>query len=421
MDTSAALAAQYLTNKAINLSAPGTRLNTLYYDTPTITVEDVECGFYFGKYNTSLGSVLFNSSGTCSIPNASFLGSCLLSLTLPNTNANVYAARGWGYSMIHNIQYNFGSSNSPNLTIFGESLWQMVCAQGLTAEKRDELLRLGGEQINGATTRPTAAIYLVLPWSNVSGNKIPFDTNLLNQPIQITVTFKPGASVFGGTGTPPTQFSSVRLITRMGDLTQKDLSVRMKMLATPGMYLGYPFIYTQGQPGISFTGAQYPNSVSVQLTGFQWGDLLAITFYAVRQDYVRPTSPDIPNPLALDNLSDIQAVLNGNVIYYAEGYSHKLISGDQLPGAAYYRQVLLGPAGGGVPLAAGLDCYPVCIDFSQKKGYVFHDTFQNTPRIPQQPIQLTFSTETTNSYYLYVTYYYNCLNSVTVGTSTISL
>jgi hypothetical protein len=409
-----------LSDKPSNLNAPGTKMSNLYYSDMNSMVESVESRFMW-RYNQSLSTTLFGGTAQVSIENGSFLSTTALYLDLQNIPANVYASRGWGYSSIRQILFNFGSSNISSISYSGDSLWQILSSQCHTAEKRNELLRLGGDTILGATARSTAVVLLPLPWSAASGNKIPFDTNLLNQPINIQVQFKDSYSIFGGIGTYPTSFSSAKIIARQGDLSDKSVSVKLKLINQPGTFIGYPYTYPQTQTSTRFAGLGPAQDTSVQIQSFINSDLLAINFYIVKKRYV-DVSPnkDTPNPLVCDEISDLVVELNGQQLYRLDGFMHKLMDMDQLDGAGYYSQVVIGAGNAGVVPISSKDCYVVTLDWSRVKAYVFHENYQNVPRIPQQPIVLRFKTEAIEDYYLYATYFYNALNSVSAGTSNIS-
>lgn len=409
-----------LADKPSNLNAPGTKVNSLYYSDMNSIVESVESRFMW-RYNQSLSTFAFGVTAQVSIENGSFLSTTALYLELQNIPANVFAARGWGYSCIRQIIFNFGSSNVSAISYSGDSLWQILSSQCHTAEKRNELLRLGGDSILAASAKTSAVVLLPLPWSAASGNKIPFDTNLLNQPINVQVQFKDSYNVFGGIGTYPTGFSSAKIIARQGDLSNKEVSVKLKLMNQPGTFIGYPYTFPQTQSAIRFSGLGPVQETSVQIQSFINSDLLAVNFYVVKKRYVDVSpSKDTPNPLACDEISDLVVELNGQQLFRLDGYMHKLMDMDQLDGAGYYSQVVVGAGNTGPIPVTGKDCYVVTIDWSRVKGYVFHENYQNVPRIPQQPLILRFKTEAVEDYYLYATYFYNALNSVSAGTSNIA-
>ena len=421
--------AQYISNKKTLLNAAGTKLNDLYYSNLNSTVQAVECTFFAGKYRQNLGSPNFGSISTVLIPNGSFIGSTWLHLELQNLPPNVSLPRGWGYACLSNITFLMGSSNTTSLSLSGESVWQVVAAQCDTAEKRSELFRLGGESYTSPVIptgseapRLCADIYLPFPFSAAGGHdKLPFDSQLLDNPITIQVQFKQATAIFGGTGVKPTNFSQAVVFIRQGDLTNKDVSLRLKMLNNVGTYITYPFMYYQSNAPIPFQGSSLSTQgqCSVQLNSFINGDLVGLIISVVRRSRTAPAGNATPNPLIYDTIKDVELRLNGQIIYYAPYESYKIVTSDTILGGSYYQADLFGSQAVAPFITQPVDVYPLLIDFSRKRNMVFHNEMPNVFRIPTQPMQLLFKTETDELYDLYATYVYNAVDEISIGTSTI--
>jgi hypothetical protein len=161
-----------LTRKSVHLSSPGNvTAHNLYYDSTSCNVVLAENVQNFGRYSQTLTSLNFGSTAQVTIPNCSFLSGLYLYFQLGAIPANTFVPRGWGLNAIDNISFILGSSNVSQVNINSSTHAQMYLATAETAEKRNLLLRLAGDEIQGAQVGGTvneAYVQLQLHWSRIN-------------------------------------------------------------------------------------------------------------------------------------------------------------------------------------------------------------------------------------------------------------
>lgn len=414
--------AEFLSDKKVILSNPGSKQNNIYYNVQNTTVQEVEVGYNLGRFRQSLSSSRFNSVSQVIVPNQSFLGDVFLYLELPATVANQTLCRGWGYACIRNISYLVGSSNVSLLSMSGQSMFQTIMLECETQEKKSEYLRLGGEVILTSGITPRAQIQIPLPWSSacsIEAKKL-IDTNVLNQPITIQIEFDNSDKIYGGSGARPTQFSRVECITRQGDLSNKALSLRNTLMSKPNLMLGYPFIHGQSFQPTKFTVVDPANVASVTLQGFINADLIAISIGVISDTSLYPTGNNSPSPLNYVDLTDVRLLFNGQTVYDCPGDMLKLAQARYSRGGAGYVYNDVIAAGAVAPFTSDpVDTYIYCFDMSEHRAICFQNEFSNVPRIPNQVLELQFKVPAADTYTMYCTYYFNGIMELTQGQSNI--
>lgn len=428
-------------SKKTILSAPGTKLSSLYYSVMNSTVDAVEITYNTGRFQTSLSSLAFGSQSQVILANSSFVDCVYIHLELPNLYENQTLSRGWGYAIVNQLSFLFGSSNVSQLTINGQSLWHKVAMQCETAEKRSELWRLGGEEYLGPITKVlggvvvrdpeaviSADILLPLPWSSASGlfNKKAFDTNLLVNPIQIQVQFNDASSIYGGLSASPfpSGFNRAVMLFRQGDLASKSMSMRRELEVNPDMSMFYPWIYSQSYQPTQFQGSNDPaNPITVPLLSFINADLLGITVGIVRTSLLAPVTGQSPNAFQYDNIQNVVLEFNGTVMFAAPRSSWKLFTMKSAMGGQYFHNSLIQPtlAGVGPYTSIPQDAYLLHIDFSAIRSTTFEGLMQNVWRIGNNTLSLRFNTEgdSTIRYQMFCTYHYNSIVQVQQGQTNI--
>lgn len=411
----------YLSNKRALLANPGTKMDDIYYSALNTTVELSEATYNSGRLSISLGQLQFGSQSQVVIPNSSLLQAVYLHLELPDIAAtNQTICRGWGYAAIDSISYLFGSSNVSQVSVNGQSHFQTIMMQCETAEKRSEMFRLGGhEYIASSGGTITADVQLALPFSTAAGlySKLPFDTNLLSNPITINIKFKSASAIYGGSNTAiPSAFLHATIYVRQGDLTNKDQSLKFELMRQPDLMYAYPFIHHQPYTPSKFTGKiTSGDPVSLPLLSFINADLLSISIGVVRDSRYAPTSNSSPSQLAYDDISNIQLLFNGLVMYDAPGKLWKLLNINSEIGASYFHNSVIRPGATSPFNSDPVDSYILVIDFSRIRCLTYEGRYQNVWRIGNNTLTLNFNTETTELYTLFATYHYNGVAEVQNG------
>ena len=412
----------YLSQKRTALSNPGTKLDDLYYSQLNTTVELSECTYNFGRYTVSLTSPVFGSTSQAQIPNQDFVEGVYLMLEVPAVLANQCLPLGWGFAAIDNISYILGSSNVSQLQITGQSLLQSSLFECETAEKRSELLQLGGAEQLAATAVPVRAyIKLPFPFSTVCGikPKKPFDTSLLSNPIILNIAFKPASSFYGGSALMPSSFTKANIYLRQGVLANKDQSLKAAMSRDPQLMYSYPFIHRQ-QFSASFAGSTDPSAPITQtLTGIINADLVAVTIGVVNRKYLSYNGLDNPSPFCYDPIQNVKVKFNGLVMYQSDGEMYKLVDLLSCAGSGSVRTSLLNPGTINPFTSTPQNTYVLFVDFSRIRSACFDGHYQNVWRIGNNTLTVELNTSDTQVYTMFATYHYNGVVELKAGQSAI--
>lgn len=411
----------YIDTKRTMLAVPGTKLDDVYYSKYNSTVQKVEATYNVGRFEQTLSSLTFGGTSNVLIPNGDLLGECYLHLKIDDAvgvmGANNALARGWGFAAIQSISYLFGSSNVSDLTISGQSLWQILLAQSETSEKCSHAFQLGGEAWKfGDQKGLEADILLPLPWSTMNGlvPKRPFDTSLLLSPITIKITFNRADAFIGGTGSAlrPTQFSAASVYTRQGSFSNRADSLRSAMLMDMELYYAYPFIHaTSFQTPATVSGPT--GTVNLQLQQLLNADWTGCVIGVVKSSDLISSAGSVPNPFNYVICRDMNLRFNGNIVFHTPGRGYMLTNMMNKAGASYFQSTYISGTTDLTFVETGVDNYPVLIDWSRVRSSVFLDQFQNTWREPNQTLSLDFvAPEAGVSYSCFVTYFWNGVNDV---------
>jgi hypothetical protein len=205
------------------------------------------------------------------------------------TYANAALPTGWGYSIVNRLSVRYGSS--------AQYFWsgvQMYLQNVLDAEtdtKAASLAQLGGQAAAGTgaasaggCSGATAFVYLKLPHNScrANGKPLPFPSDLLVQPIVVTVElFSLQSVIVNQTAqtnltTAPTALDSASIQVKQEMLTDSSdqLARRVDMNSHAYTFPLPYFCQQETQIAISGAGAQ-----SVNLTGFRAGEVKQILLW----------------------------------------------------------------------------------------------------------------------------------------------
>lgn len=408
----------YLSNKRVLLSNPGTKLNSIYYSAVNTVVDSSEVTYNTGRLSVSLSQTNFGSQSQIIVPNSSLLSEVYLHLELPAIVGNQTLCRGWALGAIDNISYLFGSSNVSQISISGQTIFQILMCECQSEEKRTEMFKLAGEeQLLPTTGRVTADIILPLPWSSACAKycKLPFDTNLLSNPITINITFKASNSIYGGVGVRPAGFNVATMLFRQGDLTNKDQSLKYELMKNPQLMYSYPFVHKQSYT-VNFTGQPVgAGIVSLPLLAFINADLLGISFGVVRDTDLLPQNNNTPNPFNYEDIRNLRVTYNGLTMLDAPERAWKLMNMQSIEGSSKLQGSVVSPGGVGPFSSDPKDTYPIYINFARIRAVCFDREYQNVWRIANNVLTLDFNTLTTDNYRFFATYYYNGVSEIQNG------
>lgn len=408
----------YLTKKQTILDNPGYKLSDIYYNVYNSTVDDVEITWNLGRFRTNLNNANFNGTASVFIQNNSVTENVYLHLELPAdaVKVNQSLMRGWGYACIRSVNYTLGSSSVPNVNISGESFFQIVMAQCKDAEKRSEVINLGGQEYLEPTDEVIYAdIPILLPFSGMCFGKKPFDTDILNSVLNIQIEFNDTDRIYGGTNlTRPTQFSAAQIITRQGRWENKSNSIKQELINDPSSMYPYPYIYAQSYPVPTQT-TDANGVINFDLQSFKNGDLMGIGFSVVKNSDYDSGSTGAPNPFNYVDLLDIEIQHDGQIMYNSPGYLYKLAQMETAECPQYWNgSVINSNNEESIPI----NNYLFICDFSRLRSVCYHDKFYNTFRIAQNTItaQMTLP-ESATQYRIFATYYYNAIYEFQDGDS----
>jgi hypothetical protein len=375
-----------------------------------------------------LPSVQFGSSSQINIPIDQFIGDTVLHLRLPDTQTNETLCRGWGYRILQSLGFTMGNSNTTQIVLQNESIFQTVMAQISDPMKRLEVMRLAGEEILAPTgDYIDAYVLLPLPMSTMCGDKLPIDSTMLQSNITINIIFNQNPNcIYGGSATHVTAFSRAECMLKQGKLSNQAASVRSLMIAQPALQYSYPWIYTQHFVSAAFTGKTEGTTYQgcqVDLNSFANADLVGVCFYVVKATDRNPTGGNSPNPFNADDISNVLVSFNGSTLFNLPAKSYRLtnmLSGPQ--SASYYSNSIIS-AGTTAPfISTPKDNYMVYLDFSRERSSCVPGHFFNVFRMPNQILRVQFNTtEDSTSYLLVATYFYNSVISFQDGTSIVRI
>jgi hypothetical protein len=249
------------------------------------------------------------------------------------TYTNVALTDGWGYSLINRISVRYGSSAQYFWS--GPQMWLQNVLDAENNPKVDQLLKLGGTTAVGAAAAgATAFVYLKLPHNScrASGKPLPFPSDLLVQPIVITVELFALNSIMinqaGGNplAAAPTALASASLqakqemLTDTSDTLARRVDMNSHAMTFPLQY----FCQQETQVPVSGAGVQ-----QVNLTGFRAGEVKQIVLWFTPTTVngvanAQTVGSGNFNPLYWTSMSDITLTYNGEVFNRFDAGSYAL-------------------------------------------------------------------------------------------------
>ncbi len=317
----------------------GEKVDIYYYGNKTLekqaipTVQDTR--FYQNLNTLGAGSSTFIISPDQGIsdvvlgmklPDTPALGGGVNSTTAGAPWTGLSVAKAWAYQLIDTISVRYGGSSQYFFT--GDQIFVQNMRECSNPTSRDDLVSLGGVEMKASADFAGDSLYgyavLNLPHSSPNGSlekPNPFPSELLNQPIVITVNMKPIASIFnsgagyapGALATAPTSLAEGYFQVRS---VHADDAGMLHRPAGPGSAYSFPlkaFYQNEIQVGLANTATPQ----SVVLTGFRAGDVRSIFFW------IEDTS-DTANPYNWVVPRDVQLIYNGTVYQNYKGASSQL-------------------------------------------------------------------------------------------------
>ena len=313
---------------------PGEMCDTYYYGETNTEKQAYPCvvNTRFVQQFTNLGA---GSSQFVISPNMGVSDIVLQFVTPASTGSNYTNAglnSGWGYSLINRISVRYGSSAQYFWS--GPQMWAEIVLDCENNTKVDQLLQIGGGAATGAGCGSVQAnVYLKLPHNSprANGKPLPFPTDLLVQPIVITVElFSLQSIIVNATGTgplaaAPTALSSAQLqvkqemLTDSSDLLARRVDMNSHAYTVPLMY------FAQQETQVAFTSTAGNDLISLNLTGFRVGEVKHIVFWITPTATGQSTNNSGNfSPLVWPAVTDVQLTYNGEIFNRFDAQSFQL-------------------------------------------------------------------------------------------------
>lgn len=261
----------------------------------------------------------------------------VLTFTLPTTASganytNAATSSGFGYSLINRISVRYGSSAQYFWT--GPQMWLQNVMDAENNSKADQMLQLGGASLVGsALSGAQANVYLKLPHNScrASGKPLPFPSDLLVQPIVVTVELYSLQQIItnqtGGATAPlataPTALAAASMCVKQEMLTDSsDLLARRVDMNSHAMTFPLPY-FCQQETTVSFTSDANNGLNTLNLTGFRAGEVKNIVLWLTPTS-LQSLATGNYQPLVWQPISDVQLTYNGEVFNRFDATSFQL-------------------------------------------------------------------------------------------------
>jgi hypothetical protein len=322
-----------LTSNVQSSIRPGAEKDTFYYGDTNSEKQVFSCvvnnRFFQNFTNLTQGTSQFVIS-----PNQG-VSDIVLAFQMPSTSSPTATAnlpQGWGYSLINQVSIRYGSSAQYFFT--GQQIFLQNTIDSENRPKAQSLYVLGGANAIGTGSYGAwAYVYLNLPHSSpaASGKPLPFPSDLLTQPIIITVQLNNPFALVSAGGIWVPGAGSQPIVTSTG-LQAAFMQVKQEMMADSADLLArrvdmntnaytYPLKYFPQQmvsinlpqaANLDNTGQAY-GSISVNLTGFRAGEVRNILLFLTKGTHVSANGN-----LYFEPITQLQLTYNGEVFYRAD-------------------------------------------------------------------------------------------------------
>lgn len=302
---------------------PGDLCDTFYYGDTNSSLQAFPC-IVNNKFIQNFTTM---TQGTSQFVISPYQGvsDIILYMKMSDLSGNVTNGQlpeAFGYSMIEQVSVRYGSSAQYFWS--GDQLFLEAMYDCEDSKKRDQLASLGGAYTDDFidNPQPEAYVYLKLPHNSprADGKPLPFPSDLLVQPIIITVQLKKPSSVFVRTNGA----GDMVIESSVDTLSSAQLQVKQEMMSDSADLLArrvdmnshaYTFMcpyFPQQEVQIAVgAGSDSPSApVSVNLTGFRAGEVRNILLWLTSTEGVADNGS-----LYWEQIKDIQLTYNGEIFF----------------------------------------------------------------------------------------------------------
>lgn len=339
---------------------------------------------------------------------------------LANDASGSQLVEGWAYSLLKSVSVRYGSS--AQYFFSGAQIWLQNFWDSETGPKRDQLASLGGNPVIGGqgVAGQEAFIYLNLPHNSprADGKPLPFPSDLLVQPIVLTIELNATSAAFipvagGGNGTLPTQLAAAQMRVKQemmadsADLLARRVDMNTHAYTFPLKYFPQQEVQVQVP-----TGSTDPSApVSVNLTGFRAGEVRNILLWLTKSGDATSFGP-----WYWRQLGDVTLTYNGEIFYQSssiESQMWNLITDTKESGV----NLSVPSAAGAGTLAPYLSTW-LDVPFAQVNvPYDKEVKLVHGKPILNAVVNLSFTTPDSGAYTLHAVYLYNSSLLMSRGSS----
>ena len=317
---------------------------------------------------------------------------------------------GWGYSLINRVSVRYGSS--------AQYFWSgpQVYLQNLldceNSVKQDQIGSLGGAALAGASCGSAVAyVYLKLPHNScrAAGKPLPFPTDLLVQPIVVTVELFALNSIMvnqgGALTTAPTALASAQLQVKQEMLTDSSDQLARRVDMNSHAYT-FPLMYfaqQETQVQVTTSGSSLTNNVN--LTGFRAGEVKSVILWLTTAAQSTPGSGNY-QPLNWALMNNVTLTYNGEIFSRFDSGSSQLwnlVENEKIAAANIITQT-----SGSVAAPAAVSYWTECPFAQVSKEWDRETKLIHGKPILNAVVQLQFDAPAlSTSYVLHAMYIYN--------------
>ena len=289
-------------------------VDTFYYGDTNVEKQAWPCvvNNRFIQQFTNLGA---GTSQFVISPNQGVSDICLY-FKMPGTDTSGnQLVQSWGYSLIKSVSVRYGSSAQYFWS--GAQVWLQNMVDCEDARKRDQMASLGGNPVvQGANQE--AYVYLNLPHNSprADGKPLPFPSDLLVQPIVVTVELNPLSAAFvagpGSGGSIPNALAIAQMRVKQELLSDSaDLLARRVDMNSSAYTFPLKYFAQQEAQVTSITGSTSAAApVSVNLTGFRAGEVRKILLWLTKT-----ANTTAFGPFSWEQMGDVNLTYNGEIFY----------------------------------------------------------------------------------------------------------
>jgi len=339
---------------------------------------------------------------------------------LTNDASGSQLVEGWGNALIRTVSVRYGSS--AQYFFSGGQIWLQNLWDCEDSRKMAQLANLAGNAVVGGqgVAGAQAFVYLNLPHCSprADGKPLPFPSDLLVQPIVVTVELNNISSAFipvtgGGNGTLPSQLGAAQLQVKQemmqdsADLLARRMDMNTHAYTFPLKY--FPQQETTIQIPTGSTSASAPNAVN--LTGFRAGEVRNILLWLTKNGEAAEYGP-----WYWQQLGNITLTYNGEIFYTTTSSASQLwnlVTDTKQAGVD-----LIVPATANSATQSGFVSPWVDIPFAQVNvPYDKEVKLVHGKPILNAVVNLSFTCPTADAYTLHAVYLYNSSLLMSRGSS----